>query len=101
MSLNLKLCLLFLISILRYGLLGFTFSHPRYFYDNDDTRLYIAFLQLARLLSVLRRLSHLRRHTLLGRSMLYKNALYSDAEEERFSRNILEQINYFVYVDGT
>ena len=33
--------------------------------------------------------------------MLYKNALYSDEEEERFSRNILEQINYFVYVDGT
>ena len=101
MSLNLKLCLLFLLSTLRYGLHGFTFSHPRYFYDNDDTRLYIAFLQLARLLSVLRRLSHLRRHTLLGRSMLYKYALYSDAEEERFSRNILEQINYFVYVDGT
>ena len=32
--------------------------------------------------------------------MLYKNALYSDEEDERFSRNILEQINYFVYVDG-
>ena len=101
MSLNLKLCLLFLISTLRYGLLGFTFSHPRYFYDNDDTRLCIAFLQLARLLSVLRRLSHLRRHALLLRSMLYKNALNSDEEEGRFSRNVLEQINYFVYVDGT
>ena len=101
MSLNLKLCLLFLISTLRYGLLGFTFSHPRYFYDNDDKRLCIAFLQLARLLNVLRRLSHLRRHALLGRSMLYKNALYSDEEEERFSGNVLEQINYFVYVDGT
>ena len=82
-------------------MLGFTFSNPRYFYVNDDTRLYIAFLQLARLMSVLRRLSHLRRHALLGRSMLYKNALYTDEEEERFSRNILEQINYFVYVDGT
>ena len=82
-------------------MLGFTFSHPRYFYDNDDTRLCIAFLQLARLLSVLRRLSHLRRHALLLRSMLYKNALNSDEEEGRFSRNVLEQINYFVYVDGT
>ena len=82
-------------------MLGFTFSHPRYFYDNDDKRLCIAFLQLARLLNVLRRLSHLRRHALLGRSMLYKNALYSDEEEERFSGNVLEQINYFVYVDGT
>ena len=30
-----------------------------------------------------------------------QNALYTDEEEERFSRNILKQINYFVYVDGT
>ena len=83
MSLNLQLCLLFLIPTLRYGLLSFTFSHTRYSCNNDDTRLCIAFLKLSRLLSVLCRfsLSSLRRHALLGRSLLCKQALSTDGEE--------------------
>ena len=53
--------------------------------------IYIACLYLSRLLSVLCRFSlgNLRRHALLGRC---KQALSTDGEE-RFSRNILEQIN--------
>ena len=71
----------------------YLFSCYRYLYNNDDTRLWIAFPYLSRLLSVPYRfsLSNLRRHALLGRSLLCIQALSTDGEE-RFNRNILEQI---------